>query len=150
MKITQQPEATPGVEGQQLVLECRATGVPVPNFLWFKAPNTPIPDQTADTLLIPRLSKKDGGKYCCRAENEVNIVFSAWVEVKVQKPHILKNGWLEVDTFSVGSAVLTDRKRGLPPSPSFLPLFDANNDIRVSFISKKEVFFLLLYRGLPQ
>lgn len=92
VKITQQPEATPGVEGQQLILECRATGVPGPNFLWFKAPNTPLPDQTADTLLIQCLAKEDAGKYCCRAENEVNTVFSPWVEVKVQKPHILNNG----------------------------------------------------------
>jgi hypothetical protein len=92
VKITQQPEATPGVEGQQLILECRATGVPRPNFLWFKAPNTPLPEQTADTLFIQSLAKEDAGKYCCRAENEVNTVFSPWVEVKVQKPHILNNG----------------------------------------------------------
>lgn len=94
VRIMQQPEATPGVEGQQLTLECRAVGVPTPNFLWFKSPNIPLPDQTSDALLIPHLSKEDAGKYCCRAENEVNTVFSAWVEVKVQKPHILKNGTL--------------------------------------------------------
>ena len=92
MKITQQPEATPGVEGQQLVLECRATGVPKPNFLWFKEPDTPLPEHTSDTLVIPHLAKGDAGRYCCRAENEVNTVFSPWVEVKVQKPHILNNG----------------------------------------------------------
>lgn len=92
VRITQHPEATPGVEGQQLTLECRATGVPSPTFLWFKAPKTPLPDQASDTLRISHLSKEDAGKYCCRAENEGNTVFSAWVEVKVQKPHILKNG----------------------------------------------------------
>lgn len=89
VRITQQPEATPGVEGQQLVLECKATGVPSPSYLWFKAPTVPLPDQSSDTLVIPRLSKDDAGKYCCRAENEVNVVFSTWVEVRVQKPHIL-------------------------------------------------------------
>ena len=92
VKLTQYPEATPGVEGQQLVLECRATGVPKPNFLWFKEPDTPLPDYTSDSLVIPRLSKGDAGRYCCRAENEVNTVFSPWVEVKVQKPYILNNG----------------------------------------------------------
>ena len=92
MQITQQPEATPGVEGQKLVLECRATGVPKPNFLWFMEPDTPLPEYTSDRLEIPRLSKGDAGRYCCRAENEVNTVFSPWVEVKVQKPYILNNG----------------------------------------------------------
>ena len=91
VRITQQPEATPGVEGQQLILECRATGVPRPNFLWFKNPRTPLPDQTSDNLIIPRLTRDDAGQYCCRADNGVNVVFSAWVEVKVQKPHILKS-----------------------------------------------------------
>ena len=96
VKITQQPEATPGVEGQQLVLECRATGVPKPNFLWFKEPDTPLPDHTSDSLIIKRLSKGDSGRYCCRAENEVNTVFSPWVEVKVQKPYILNNGRMNI------------------------------------------------------
>ena len=82
------------MEGQQLTLECKATGVPAPNYLWFKSPKVPLPDQTSDTLLIPALSKEDAGKYICRVENEVNTIFSAWVEVKVQKPHILKNGEL--------------------------------------------------------
>lgn len=94
VKITKQPEATPGVEGQQLILECRATGVPKPNFLWFKAPNTPLPEQCSDQLILSCLTKEDSTKYCCRAENEVNTVFSAWVEIKVQKPHIVRNGGL--------------------------------------------------------
>ena len=92
IRITQQPEATPGVEGEQLVLECVATGVPAPSFLWFKDPRVPLPDQTSSNLVIPRLSKQDAGRYCCRAQNEVNVVFSAWVEVKVQKPGILLSG----------------------------------------------------------
>lgn len=92
VKITQQPDATPGIEGQKLVLECRATGVPAPTFMWFKDPRNPLPDQTSDTLVIPKLRKEDAGKYCCRAQNGVNVIFSAWVEVKVLKPSILQAG----------------------------------------------------------
>ncbi len=92
VKITQQPDATPGVEGQKLQLECKATGVPAPSYMWFKDPREPLPDQTSDTLVIPQLRQEDAGKYCCRVQNGVNIVFSAWVEVKVQKPSILQAG----------------------------------------------------------
>jgi len=92
VKIVQQPDATPGVEGQKLQLECKATGVPSPNYMWFKNPQEPLPDHTSDTLVLPKLRQEDAGKYCCRAQNGVNVVFSAWVEVKVLKPAVLQPG----------------------------------------------------------
>ena len=66
--------------------------MPSPSYLWFKEPREPLPDHISEDLIIPRLVKEDAGRYCCRAQNEVNVVFSAWVEVKVQKQSILNTG----------------------------------------------------------
>ena len=37
-------------------------------------------------LVLERVSKNDNGSYCCRASNDLNVVFSNWVEVVVQQP----------------------------------------------------------------
>ena len=37
-------------------------------------------------LVLEKVSKSDDGSYCCRASNDLNIVFSNWVEVSVQQP----------------------------------------------------------------
>ena len=50
VKFTKQPEACPAVEGQQLVLECAASGVPQPKFLWFKE-REPLPSQTSNRYM---------------------------------------------------------------------------------------------------
>lgn len=44
-----QPEARPAVAGQKLVLECEASGVPQPKFLWFRE-RDPLPAQTSSRL----------------------------------------------------------------------------------------------------
>ena len=103
VQFTQQPEAKPAVLGQKLVLECAATGTPSPKFLWFRE-REPLPSQTSNRyiqsmhttspilcqpcirLVIEKVSFSDEGNYCCRASNDLNNVFSNWVEVSVQKP----------------------------------------------------------------
>lgn len=95
MRFTVHPEAAPAVIGQQLVLTCEATGVPAPSFLWFKE-RTPLPDNKSCRLVIDKVGKDDAGMYCCRATNDVNVVFSNWAEVKVQKPSILRNRELDI------------------------------------------------------
>ena len=106
------------------MLECEASGVPCPKFLWFKE-REPLPNQTSSRylhisvaitklkvnvmlfiklfvylwfkghaaidfflyrLVIERVSVSDEGNYCCRASNDVNIVFSHWVMVAVHEP----------------------------------------------------------------
>ena len=94
-----QPQASPVVEGQRLELECEASGVPSPSYLWFKSPQVPLPEQTQRLLIIERVQKDDEGMYCCRATNDVNVVFSNWAEVKVMKPPILNKS--ECFTFSI-------------------------------------------------
>lgn len=87
------------VEGQRLELECKASGVPGPTYLWFKL-RDPLPEQTQRLLIIDPVKKSDEGMYCCRASNEVNIVFSNWAEIKVMKPPIL-NSSEQYFTFSL-------------------------------------------------
>lgn len=64
--------------------------MPAPSYLWFKE-RTPLPDNKSSRLVIDKVGKDDAGMYCCRATNDVNVVFSNWAEVKVQKPSILRN-----------------------------------------------------------
>jgi hypothetical protein len=85
VQFTRQPEAKPAVVGQRLVLECEASGVPQAKFLWFKE-RAPLPGQTSNRLVLEKVSKADEGSYCCRASNDLNLVFSNWVEVTVQQP----------------------------------------------------------------
>lgn len=47
VRFTSHPEARPAVEGQRLELSCEATGVPQPNFLWFKE-REPLPSHTSN------------------------------------------------------------------------------------------------------
>jgi hypothetical protein len=84
-RFTRHPEARPAVVGQRLVLECEAVGVPHPKFLWFKE-KEPLPHQTSNRLVIEKASITDEGNYCCRASNDLSIVFSNWVEVSVHQP----------------------------------------------------------------
>jgi len=95
VRFTQHPEAAPAVIGQKFILECAATGVPAPMYLWFKE-RTPLPDHKSCKLVIEKVGKDDAGMYCCRATNDVNVVFSNWAEVKVQKPSILRNRKFEM------------------------------------------------------
>ena len=37
-------------------------------------------------LVIEKASVTDEGNYCCRASNNLSIVFSNWVEVSVHQP----------------------------------------------------------------
>ena len=69
--------------------------MPAPSYLWFKE-RTPLPDNKSCQLVIDKVGKDDAGMYCCRATNNVNVVFSNWAEVKVQKPSILRNRELNI------------------------------------------------------
>ena len=86
-----QPEAVPASLGQTVVLECEATGVPKPSYLWFKG-RDPLPTQTTCRLCIDKVTPEDAGMYICRASNEVNIEFSCWAEIKVNQPKVLRPG----------------------------------------------------------
>ena len=86
-----QPEAVPASVGQTVILECEATGVPKPSYLWFKG-RDPLPTQTTCRLSIEKVTPEDAGMYICRASNEVNIEFSCWAEIKVNQPKVLRPG----------------------------------------------------------
>lgn len=85
------PEAVPASVGQRVELECEASGVPKPSYLWFKG-REPLPEHTACCLCIEKVSLSDAGQYCCRASNAVNIEFSNWAEIKVNQPKVLRPG----------------------------------------------------------
>lgn len=89
--FTLQPEAVPVSVGQPVELECEASGVPKPSYLWFKG-REPLPKHTTCRLTIEKVTLDDAGQYCCRASNEVNIVFSSWAEIKVTQPKVLRHG----------------------------------------------------------
>lgn len=69
VRFKSHPEARPAVEGQRLELSCEATGVPQPNFLWFKE-REPLPSQT---------SNKYTTSLCVHAHNQVLYVYSLWL-----------------------------------------------------------------------
>ncbi|XP_073909095.1 hemicentin-2 isoform X2 [Castor canadensis] len=65
-----------GMAGQSLMLECDASGFPVPEVMWFKDGQL-IPKADSHRLLdgawslyFPRIQEGDAGLYSCRAENQ--------------------------------------------------------------------------------
>ncbi|XP_039213555.1 hemicentin-1 isoform X2 [Crotalus tigris] len=78
-------------KGEQLQLNCKATGVPVPNIKWIFNNNI-IPAQYdgvngLSKLVIERVSKKDSGTYVCMAENLVGSI-KALGSVYVKEPPV--------------------------------------------------------------
>lgn len=85
--ITKQPESIPVAAGDRLELRCEATGVPKPEYLWFRADkfgNTiPLPRQKASRLVIDETQREHCGRYCCRVMNKYDTMYTRWVEVVV-------------------------------------------------------------------
>ncbi|KAL7984810.1 hypothetical protein Chor_003380, partial [Crotalus horridus] len=78
-------------KGEKLQLNCKATGVPVPNIKWIFNNNI-IPAQYdgvngLSKLVIERVSKKDSGTYVCMAENLVGSI-KALGSVYVKEPPV--------------------------------------------------------------
>lgn len=85
--ITKQPESIPVTIGDRLELRCEATGVPKPEYLWFRADrfgNTiPLPRQKASQLVIEEALREHSGRYCCRVMNKYDTLYTRWVEVVI-------------------------------------------------------------------
>ena len=90
VKITKQPQSCPITVGDRLELKCEATGVPKPEYLWFKAASDnkprPLPNHKESILLVEEVDRSYTGRYCCRAMNKYGSEFSHWVEVIVSEP----------------------------------------------------------------
>lgn len=54
VRITKQPVATPVMIGQKLRLECRAAGVPRPQYMWFQG-QKPLGNQKSSVLEIDKV-----------------------------------------------------------------------------------------------
>uniref|UniRef100_A0A8D0P964 Hemicentin-1 n=1 Tax=Sus scrofa TaxID=9823 RepID=A0A8D0P964_PIG len=97
-------------KGEQLRLNCKATGIPLPKLTW-TFNNNIIPGYE---LVIERMSKEDSGTYVCTAENSVGFV-KAIGFVHVKEPPVFKgdypSNWIEP---LGGNAVLNCEVKGDP------------------------------------
>ena len=70
------------VEGQSVVLECKASSRPVPHrFTWFRDEGQIVSD--SDLLKISLVTKEDSGQYWCEAENSEGVGVSSEVRLVV-------------------------------------------------------------------
>lgn len=85
--ITKQPSSIPVTIDDRFELCCEATGVPKPEYLWFRADragNTiPLPRQKASSLVVKEAQREHSGRYCCRVMNKYDTLYTRWVEVVV-------------------------------------------------------------------
>ena len=90
VKVVKHPESRPITIGEKLELFCEGTGVPRPEYLWFRADIQgnpyPLTDQKSSHLVIEEVKKDNAGRYCCRVMNKYNQDFSRWVEIVVKEP----------------------------------------------------------------
>uniref|UniRef100_A0A8C3YS46 Hemicentin-1 n=1 Tax=Catagonus wagneri TaxID=51154 RepID=A0A8C3YS46_9CETA len=105
-------------KGEQLRLNCRATGIPLPKLTW-TFNNNIIPAHFDSLnghseLVIERMSKEDSGTYVCTAENSVGFV-KAIGFVHVKEPPVFKgdypSNWIEP---LGGNAILNCEVKGDP------------------------------------
>uniref|UniRef100_A0A480PJG6 Hemicentin-1 n=3 Tax=Sus scrofa TaxID=9823 RepID=A0A480PJG6_PIG len=105
-------------KGEQLRLNCKATGIPLPKLTW-TFNNNIIPAHFDrlnghSELVIERMSKEDSGTYVCTAENSVGFV-KAIGFVHVKEPPVFKgdypSNWIEP---LGGNAVLNCEVKGDP------------------------------------
>ncbi|XP_047609819.1 hemicentin-1 isoform X2 [Phacochoerus africanus] len=105
-------------KGEQLRLNCKATGIPLPQLTW-TFNNNIIPAHFDrlnghSELVIERMSKEDSGTYVCTAENSVGFV-KAIGFVHVKEPPVFKgdypSNWIEP---LGGNAVLNCEVKGDP------------------------------------
>ncbi|XP_067585037.1 hemicentin-1 isoform X1 [Pseudorca crassidens] len=105
-------------KGEQLRLNCKATGIPLPKLTW-TFNNNIIPAHFDSVnghseLVIERMSKEDSGTYVCTAENSVGFV-KAIGFVYVKEPPVFKgdypSNWIEP---LGGNAILNCEVKGDP------------------------------------
>ncbi|XP_055275069.1 hemicentin-1 isoform X4 [Moschus berezovskii] len=105
-------------KGEQLRLNCKATGIPLPKLTW-TFNNNIIPAHFDSVnghseLVIERISKEDSGTYVCTAENSVGFV-KAIGFVYVKEPPVFKgdypSNWIEP---LGGNAILNCEVKGDP------------------------------------
>ena len=71
-KITQKPSSVIVEEGENVSLQCKATGQPKPKVTWRKALSHVPKEKTTvveGNLTILNVTKADGGAYACSAKN---------------------------------------------------------------------------------
>ena len=70
--ITQKPPSTVAEVGENVILPCQATGLPLPTITWRRAFGSLPKGKTAvvdGNLTIPNIAKTDKGDYVCSAKN---------------------------------------------------------------------------------
>lgn len=94
--ISEGPGKLDAIEGQDVSISCKATGLPLPEYLFYKDGSaTPVEssgritaDKTSGTIRFHPLKKEDDGKYVCRAYNDVGNVTSTGEITVLVKPSI--------------------------------------------------------------
>ena len=74
-------------EGNELIIECRVSGFPLPTVVWMKDGNAFIGDQILSSEGVSRINisssiTEDSGVYTCTASNDVGIA-SDMIQVQV-------------------------------------------------------------------
>ncbi|NXU50379.1 HMCN1 protein, partial [Turnix velox] len=117
--FTELPGDVSLTKGEQLMLTCKATGIPAPKIVW-TFNNNIIPAKYDDVnghseLVIERVSKDDSGTYVCTAENSVGSI-KAIGFVYVKEPPVFQGDYHSSRIEPLGgNAVLNCEVRGDPP-----------------------------------
>uniref|UniRef100_A0AC34Q1K0 Ig-like domain-containing protein n=1 Tax=Panagrolaimus sp. JU765 TaxID=591449 RepID=A0AC34Q1K0_9BILA len=126
-KIADGDRVLKAVEGNLLVLECPANGIPPPEITWLKNGNKL--NVTGSSLSLPNLSVADDTKYTCEARNEAGSASADYVVDVLIKPRIRDVG-TEIRVVEGEKARLECKADGNPP-PTVQWLRGAVNEIKI-------------------
>lgn len=121
-RFIREPEIQTAAEGEEVVFQCKADGVPSPDIKWIhngmpidQAPYNPNRIVTPTQITIRNLRKTDTGNYGCNATNAIGYVYKdVYVNVLALPPEIISAPAKQARTVDGKSVTLSCRTFGAP------------------------------------
>ncbi|KAM9095209.1 contactin-6-like [Sarcophilus harrisii] len=103
-----------------LFWECRASGKPIPSYVWLKNGEPIVPEERIQiengSLVITMLNVSDSGFYQCVAENKYQTIYAnAELRVRASAPDFSKNPMQKISVVQVGGDVVIECKPKASP-----------------------------------
>ncbi|KAG1663046.1 Protein sidekick [Nymphon striatum] len=110
-------------EGETIVLQCSALGVPQPEYMWLKNGEDIFEHYRSDGFFrLPNSEKSDAGEYQCLAKNSVGAIISRKVDIEIAYLNDLKDKANTTVTVRAGVA-----------AELLLPITDCNPEPKVDW-----------------
>ncbi|KAF8764132.1 Down syndrome cell adhesion molecule like protein [Argiope bruennichi] len=144
---TKEPMDTTAAKGSGLVVDCAATGHPVPRVSWNRQKGTDLRETIRNegqwttasngSLVFSRIDESDAGVYICEAHNGIGPGISKSIQISVHTPPELKKKFERVTVRRGHTARLMCEISG--DQPLYVSWKKDNQDVNIQFGTRFEV-----------